>query len=183
MNAKVNFQIPEQSISLYNTAHLRDIYSLAVNISAHTQTLLSRINKATLQLKQHAKNLNTNSYHFDEVENLISITSLLVEDRLNSFDVEREKYENELQSISLPYTPEDLFDTSSLIYEAIGWIQTMLYQIKEEASLAKSQIEQSIHCLVFSDLENLIYIAIHLIEAHGYTFHIECEKYKAEMEG
>ena len=181
MNAKVNFPFSEQLIPHYNTVNLLDAYSLAFETTAQLQTLINQISKSTVQIKTYAQESNIHSDVFTELESLISISQYLSENHNNTFDVEREKYQNEFDTSNAQYDAGDLFNAYSLAHEATLWLQTMFYQIKNEAEAIKQKTIK-LGSGIFTNLERLIHIAEYLADNHSDTLNTEREKYEDEWE-
>lgn len=181
MNAKVKIQFPEQLIPFYSTVDMLDAYSLAFETASQLQTLINQISKSTTQIKIYAQESNIHSDIFSELESLISISQYLSENHVNTFDVEREKYQSEFHVSNAQYDAGDLFNAYSLAHEATLWLQTMFYQIKNEAETAKRKIIK-LGSGIFTNLERLIHIAEYLADSYSDTLNIECEKFEAEWE-
>lgn len=176
MNAKVQIQLPEQSVPFYNAKKLLDAYSIALETTTKIQTLITRISKNVVFLKSaYVNELHPNT--FTELESLISIASYLSEDFGNSFDVGLEKYRNSVTECDAG----DLLEAYGLAREISTWLSTIIYQIKDEL-IAVKKSSTALCDAVFASLENLINIADYLSDNHRNTFKIECEKYEAEWE-
>lgn len=181
MNAKVQIQLSEQLIPFYSTVDMLDAYSLAFETTTQLQTLINQIRKSTAQIKIYAQESNIHSDVFSELESLISISQHLSENHNNTFDVEREKYQSEFDLSNAQYDAGDLFNAYSLAHEATLWLQTMFYQIKNEAEAIKQKIIK-LGSGIFTNLERLIHIAEYLADSYSDTFNIEREKYEDEWE-
>lgn len=181
MNAKVNFQLPEQLIPFYSTIDMLDAYSLASETAAQLQTLINQITKSTSQIKIYAQESNIHSGIFSELESLISISQYLSDNHINTFDAESEKYQSELGVSNAQYDAGDLFNAYSLAHEATLWLQTMFYQIKNEAEAIKQETIK-LGSGIFTNLERLIHIAEYLADSHSDTLNTEREKYEMEWE-
>ena len=181
MNAKVNFQLSEHLIPFYSTVDMLDAYSLAFETTSQLQTLINQIRKSTAQIKIYAQESNIHSDVFSELESLISISQYLSENHNNTFDVEREKYQSEFDLSNAQYDAGDLFNAYSLAHEATLWLQTMFYQIKNEAEAIKQKIIK-LGSGIFTNLERLIHIAEYLADSHSDTLNTEREKYEMEWE-
>lgn len=179
MNAKVKFS--EQLIPFYSTLDMLDAYSLAFETTAQLQTLINQIRKSTTQIKIYAQESNIHSDVFSELESLISISQHLSENYNNTFDVEREKYQSELDLSNAQYDAGDLFNAYSLAHEVTLWLQTMFYQIKNEAEAIKQKTIK-LGSGIFTNLEHLIHIAEYLADSYSDTLNTECEKYENEWE-
>lgn len=183
MNAKVKIQFPEQLIQFYSTVDMLDAYSLAFETTSQLQTLINQIRKSTVQIKIYAQESNIHSDVFSELESLISISQYLSENHNNTFDVEREKYQSEFDLSNAQYDAGDLFNAYSLAHEATLWLQTMFYQIKNEAEAIKQKIiKLGIGSGIFTNLERLIHIADYLADSYSDTLNTEREKYEVEWE-
>jgi len=181
MNAKVQIQFPEQLIPFYSTVDMLDAYSLAFETTSQLQTLINQIRKSTAQIKIYAQESNIHSDVFSELESLISISQHLSENHNNTFDVEREKYQSEFDLSNAQYDAGDLFNAYSLAHEATLWLQTMFYQIKNEAEAIKQKIIK-LGSGIFTNLERLIHIADYLADSYSDTLNTEREKYEVEWE-
>ena len=181
MNAKVQIHLPKQLIAYYNAVDMFEAYSLAAEITAQLQTLINQITKSTSQIKIYAQESNIHACIFSELESLTSISQYISENQVNTFDVEREKYQSESNVSNAQYDAGDLFNAYSLAHEATLWLQTMFYQIKNEAEAIKQKIIK-LGSGIFTNLERLIHIAEYLADSHSDTFNIEREKYKDEWE-
>ena len=181
MNAKVNFQLPEQLIPFYSTVDMLDAYSLAFETTSQLQTLINQITKSTSQIKIYAQESNIHASIFSELEILTSISQYLSENQVNTFDVEREKYQSESNVSNAQYDAGDLFNAYSLAHEATLWLQTMFYQIKNEAEAIKQKII-NLGSGIFTNLERLIHIAEYLADSYSDTLNTEREKYESEWE-
>ena len=181
MNAKVQIQLSEQLIPFYSTVDMLDAYSLAFETTSQLQTLINQISKSTAQIKIYAQESNIHSDVFSELESLISISQHLSENHNNTFDVEREKYQSEFDLSNAQYDAGDLFNAYSLAHEATLWLQTMFYQIKNEAEAIKQKIIK-LGSGIFTNLERLIHIADYLADSYSDTLNTEREKYEVEWE-
>ena len=179
MNAKVNFQLPEQLIPFYSAVDLLDAYSLAFETTTQIQVLISRISKETIRIKKLEQKDSAAPHSFTKLESLISVAEYLADNYSNTFDVEREKYQNALKNSDVQYNAGDLFDAYSHAHEISSWLSTILYQIKDELFTVKEN--STFLCgAIFASLERLIYITEYLADNHSNTFDIECEKYEIE---
>lgn len=165
----------------YNAGDMLEAYSLAFETTAQLQTLISQISKSTAQIKVYAQESNIHPYTFSELESLILISQFLSENHVNTFDVEREKYQNEFDLSNAQYDAGDLFNAYSLAHEATLWLQTMFYQIKTEAEAIRQKIIK-LGSGIFTNLERLIRIAEYLADNHSDTLNIEREKSETEWE-
>ena len=181
MNAKVNFQLSEHLIPFYSTVDMLDAYSLAFETTSQLQTLINQITKSTSQIKIYAQESNIHACIFSELESLTSISQYLSENQVNTFDVEREKYQSESNVSNAQYDAGDLFNAYSLAHEATLWLQTMFYQIKNEAEAIKQETIK-LGSGIFTNLERLIHIAEYLSDNHANTINTERENYEAEWE-
>lgn len=177
MNAKVNFQSPQQLIHFYSTVNLLDAYSLAFEATSQIQVLVNRIRKETTRIKKVAQENNV----FTEFESLISVAEYLADYHCNTFDVEREKYQNVVKNSGIQYDAGDLFEAYSLAHETSSWLNTILYQIKDELFTVKEKTTALCNP-IFASLERLIFIAEYLANNHSNTFDVEREKYETEWE-
>lgn len=180
MNAKVNFQL-SKPIPFYSTVDMLDAYSLAFETTIQLQTLINQISKSIAQIKDFALKNNISSANFFEIESLISISQHLSEVQSNTYDVDREKYQIELDSSSNQYDSGDLLNAYAIAHETTAWLQTMFHQIKQEFNVIKAKTTNLANA-IFTNLERLIYIAEYLADNHTNTFDIEREKYEAEWE-
>lgn len=181
MNAKVNFQVPEQLIPFYSTIDMLDAYSLASETASQLQTLIKQISKSTAQIKIYAHESNIHANIFSELESLISISQYLSDNHINTFDAESEKYQSELGVSNAQYDAGDLFNAYALAHEATLWLQTMFYQIKNEAEAIKQETIK-LGAGIFANLERLIHIAEYLADSHSDTLNTKREKYEMEWE-
>ncbi|WP_166167088.1 hypothetical protein [Acinetobacter sp. SA01] len=177
MNAKVNFQLPKQLIPFYSTADVIKAHSLAFETAKQLRTLVNQISKNTAFVKAYAEENKANSSIFTELENLIAVSHHLTDSQVDTYDLERKRYQKELNA---QCSAGDLLDAYSLAFENTSWLQTMLYQIKDEAEIVKEAVKQNIHSAVFITLENLIHIAAYFAENHSNAFDVEREKYEME---
>jgi hypothetical protein len=181
MNAKVNFQLSEQLIPFYTAVDLLGAYSLAFETTAQIQVLISRISKETIRIKKLEQKDSAAPHSLTELENLISVAEYLAANHSNTFDVEREKYQNALKNSGIQYDAGDLFEAYSLAHETSSWLGTILYQIKDELLTVKENSKVLCNA-IFASLERLIFIAEYLADNHSNTFDVECKKYEAEWE-
>ena len=165
----------------YNAGDMLEAYSLAFETTAQLQTLINQISKSTAQIKIYAQESNIHSDVFSELESLISISQHLSENHNNTFDVEREKYQSEFDLSNAQYDAGDLFNAYSLAHEATLWLQTMFYQIKNEAEAIKQKIIK-LGSGIFTNLERLIHIAEYLADSYSDTLNTEREKYEVGWE-
>lgn len=180
MNAKVQIQLPEQLIPFYTSADVLQAYSLAFETTAQIKTLINRISKATAQIKTFAQKNNAECALFAELESLISISKDLANSQLDTFNLECKRHNQSKQD---QYDAGDLLDAYSLAFETASWLQTMLFQVKEETLAVKEELEMhSIPGAVFATLERLIYISEYLAESHANTCDVEREKYESAWE-
>ena len=179
MNAKVNFQLPEQLIPFYSAADALNAYMLASESIAQLRTLINQISKSTAQIKAYAHDNNASQAVFSELENLISVSKLLADSQVDTYNLEFKRHTKESHD---QYDAGDLFNTYSLAYENTSWLQTMFYQIKDEAEIVKDTVKQNIHSAVFGGLDNLIHIAEYLAESKTNSFDVEREKYELQWE-
>ena len=177
MNAKVQIQFPEQSIPFYSTADALNAYMLASEAIAQLRTLINQISKSTAQIKAYAHDNNVSQAVFSELENLISVSKLLADSQVDTYNLECKRHTKESHD---QYDAGDLFNTYSLAHENTSWLQTMFYQIKDEAEIVKDAVKQNIHSAAFGGLDNLIHIAAYLADNHSNTFDVEREKYEME---
>lgn len=180
MNAKVNFQLPEQLIPFYSVVDIISAYSLASETATQLRTLANQISKATAFVKAFVeKNDRADSSAFAELENLIIISQQLANSQVDIYGLELKRHQQEPDD---HYNAGDLHDAYSLAYENTSWLETMFYQVKDEVEVVKEAIKQNTHGAVFATLERLIHIAAYWAESHSNTFDIEREKYEAEWE-
>ena len=158
-----------------------DAYSLAFNTTTQTQVLISCISKETIRLKSLEQENSSVPHSFTKLESLISVAEYLAANHSNTFDVEREKYQNEFDLSNAQYDAGDLFSAYSLAHEATLWLQTMFYQIKNEAEAIKQKIIK-LGSGIFTNLERLIHIAEYLADSYSDTLNTEREKYEVEWE-
>ena len=180
MNAKVQISLSKQ-IPLYRTINMVDAYSLAFNTTTQTQVLISCISKETIRLKSLEQENSSVPHSFTKLESLISVAEYLAANHSNTFDVEREKYQNALKNSGIQYDAGDLFEAYSLAHETSSWLGTILYQIKDELLTVKENSKVLCNA-IFASLERLIFIAEYLADNHSNTFDVECKKYEAEWE-
>lgn len=178
MNAKVNFQLPEQLIPFYSAADALNAYMLASEATAQLRTLINQISKSTAQIKAHAHDNNVSKTVFSELENLISVSKLLADSQVDTYNLEFKRHKEESHD---QYDAGDLLDAYSLSYENTSWLQTMLYQINDEATAIKEGSFNLADAL-FATLDRLIHIALYLADSHSNTFDVEREKYESEWE-
>lgn len=178
MNAKVNFQLPEQLIPFYSAADALNAYMLASEATAQLRTLINQISKSTAQIKAHAHDNNVSKTVFSELENLISVSKLLADSQVDTYNLEFKRHTEESHD---QYDAGDLLDAYSLSYENTSWLQTMLYQINDEATAIKEGSFNLADAL-FATLDRLIHIALYLADSHSNTFDVEREKYESEWE-
>lgn len=178
MNAKVNFQLPEQLIPFYSAADALNAYMLASEATAQLRTLINQISKSTAQIKAHAHDNNVSKTVFSELENLISVSKLLADSQVGTYNLEFKRHTEESHD---QYDAGDLLDAYSLSYENTSWLQTMLYQINDEATAIKEGSFNLADAL-FATLDRLIHIALYLADSHSNTFDVEREKYESEWE-
>ena len=179
MNAKVQIQFPEQSIPFYSTADALNACMLASEAIAQLRTLINQISKSTAQIKAYAHDNNVSQAVFSELENLISVSKLLADSQVDTYNLECKRHTKESHD---QYDAGDLFNTYSLAHENTSWLQTMFYQIKDEVEVVKETIKQGTHGAVFGTLEHLIHIAAYWAGSHSNTFDVEREKYEAAWE-
>lgn len=180
MNAKVNFQLSQQ-IPLYRTIHMLDAYSLAFSTTTQIEVLISCISKETVRIKCLGQENSAVPHSFTKLESLISVAEYLAANYCNTFDVEHEKYKNELNSSDIQYDAGDLLELYGLSYEVSTWLSTLIYQMKDELITVKES--SKVLCdAVFASLENLINIADYLSDNHRNTFKIEFDKYEIQWE-
>lgn len=179
MNAKVNLQLSEQLIPFYSVADIISAYSLASESAIQLRTLTNQISKATVFVKAYAEENKVDSTIFAELENLIVISHQLANSQADTYGLELKRHKQEPDD---QYNAGDLHDAYSLAYENTSWLQTMFYQIKDEAEIVKDAVKQNIHSAVFGGLDNLIHIAAYLADNHSNTFDVEREKYEAAWE-
>lgn len=180
MNAKVQIQFSEQSIPFYSVADIINAYSLASETATQLRTLANQISKATAFVKAFVQeNDRADSSAFAELENLIIISQQLANSQADTYSLELKRHQQEPDD---HYNAGDLYDAYSLAYENTSWLQTMFYQIKDEAEIVKDAVKQNIHSAVFGGLDNLIHIAAYLADNHSNTFDVEREKYEAAWE-
>ncbi len=177
MNAKVKIQFPEQLIPFYSAADVINVYSLVFETATQLRTLLNQINKTTAYVKAYAQEKKIDSTIFIELENLITISHQLANSQVDTYGLERERHQKELNT---QCDAGDLLDAFSLAHENTAWLQTLFYQIRGEAKIVKETVQHSIHSSVFSTLDHLINIAAYLAENHSNTFDVEREKYEME---
>ena len=178
MNAKVQIQFPEQLIPFYSVADIISAYSLASEAATQLRTLANQINKATAFVKAFVQeNDKADSSAFAELENLIIISQQLANSQADTYMRELNRHTHKPDD---HYDAGDLFDAYSLAHENTSWLQTLFYQIKDEAEIVKDAVKQNIHSAVFGGLDNLIHIAAYLADNHSNTFDVEREKYEME---
>lgn len=180
MNAKVNFQLPEQLIPFYSGADILSAYSVASEAATQLRTLANQISKATAFVKAFVQeNDRADSSAFAELENLIIISQQLANSQADTYGLELKRHQ---QKPDDHYNAGDLHDAYSLAYENTSWLETMFYQVKDEVEVVKEALKQNTHGAVFATLERLIHIAAYWAENHSNTFDIEREKYELESE-
>lgn len=178
MNAKVNFQLPEQLIPFYSATDALNAYMFASEATVQLRTLINQISKSTAQIKAYAHNNNVSQAVFSELENLISVSKLLADSQVDTYNLEFKRHTEESHD---QYDAGDLLDAYSLAYENTSWLQTLLYQIKDEAVAIREKSFQ-LSDAIFVTLERLIHIAAYLADNNSNTFDVEREKYEAEWE-
>lgn len=161
MNAKVNFQLPEQLIPFYSAADALNAYTLASEATVQLRTLINQISKNTAFVKAYAEENKADSSLFTELENLIAISHQLANSQADTYGLELKRHKQEPHD---QYSAGDLLDAYSLAYENTAWLQTMFSQIKDEAEIVKEVVKQNIHSAVFSTLDHLIHIANYFAE-------------------
>lgn len=179
MNAKVQIQFSEPLIPFYTIADVIKAYALALETATQLRTLANQISKNTALVKAYAEENNTDISLFTELENLIAITHQLANSQADTYKLELKRHKQEPDD---QYGAGDLYDAYSLAQENTSWLQTMFYQIKDEAEIVKDAVKQNIHSATFASLENLINISAYLAENSANTFDVENEKYEAEWE-
>lgn len=177
MNAKVKF--PEQLIPFYSAADIISAYSLASETATQLRTLANQISKSTAYVKAYVQENKVDSSIFSELENLIAISHQLANSQADTCNLELQKHKKEPNNQDYA---GDLLDAYSLAHENTSWLETMFYQIKDEAEVVKKTLKHSIHGTVFTTLERLIHIAAYLAESQANTFDIEREKYEMQWE-
>ena len=178
MNAKVKIQFPEKLISFYSSADIISAYSLAFETATQLRTLTNQISKSTAYVKAYVQENNkVDSAIFAELENLIIISHQLADSQADNYMRELNRHTHKPDD---HYDAGDLFDAYSLAHENTSWLQTLFYQIKDEAEIVKDAVKQNIHSAAFGGLDNLIHIAEYLADNHSNTFDVEREKYEME---
>lgn len=178
MNAKVEIQLPKQLIPFYSAVDVLKAYSLASEAAVQIRTLVNQISKSTAQIKAYVQKDSFNEAVFSEIENLISISNFLLINQLDVYSIECKKLTEEPYD---KYDAGDLFNVYYLTYENMSWLQTLLYQIKDEAETIKQEADKhGIHPAVFANLERLIQITEYLADDKANSYNIDCEKYEIE---
>ncbi|MEZ6860251.1 hypothetical protein ACB013_13395 [Acinetobacter baumannii] len=179
MNARINIQLPGQSVPFYNATNLLNAYKLAYETATQLRTLLNQISKSAIFVKTYAEDNNLDNSIFTEIENLIAISLQLSNSHADICSAEINRHR---QAPYDQYDAGDLFGAYSLAQENTSWLETLISQIKIEVELSKETVKDVIHSAVFAPLEHLINIAEYFAEINVNTFSIESEKYEAEFE-
>lgn len=181
MNAKVNFQLPEQLARAYSTLDMLNAYTLAFNTTTQLKTLVDRINKEAIFLKEYSQERGIHPFVYFDFENLISTFQYLADDRGDAFDVEREKYQDALNNSDTKFDAGDLYEVYALAHEVSSWLCTLLFQIKNELFEIKKN-SPALCDAVFASLERLICLTEYFADNHSNIFDVEAKKYEAEWE-
>ncbi|ENN6006133.1 hypothetical protein [Acinetobacter baumannii] len=179
MNAKINIQLPGQSVPFYNATNLLNAYKLAYETATQLRTLLNQISKSAIFVKTYAEENNLDNSIFTEIENLIAISLQLSNSHTDIYNAEIKRHRQEPYD---QYDADDLNGAYALAHENTTWLETLISKIRIEVNLVKEAVKGVIHGAVFATLEHLINIAEYLAETNVNAFSIESEKYEAQWE-